>query len=130
MTGRGSAAIVDGAASSIGKAAQFLLEDEIKYVTVLFSDIVGSTALVADISRRGAVSPHAAVTLMSEAILGFGGTINKILGDGVLAFFGAPTSQEDHALRACCAAQCMHKAASSSVLPLAYASAWLRDRRS
>src|ERR1700733_6835798 len=88
----------------IGRAAQFLLEDEIKYVTVLFGDIVDSTALVADVSPDEAqfrLTP--AVTLMSEAILEFGGTINQILGDGVLAFFGAPTSQEDHALRACCA---------------------------
>src|SRR5690349_2364958 len=66
-------------------AARFLAEDELKYVTVLFGDLVDSTALVADVSPEEAQLRLApVVALMSEAVREFGGTINQVLGDGVL----------------------------------------------
>ena len=92
--------------------SQSLLDGELKYVTVLFGDIVGSTEMVAGRSPDEAqeiLTP--AVKAMIEAVQAFGGTLNHVLGDGVMALFGAPLSQEDHALRACCAALRMHEAA-------------------
>jgi len=87
-----------------------LRDSELKYVTVLFSDIVGSTEMVADRSPDEAQSILTpAVREMVEAVQAFGGTLNQVLGDGVMALFGAPLSQEDHALRACCAALSMHE---------------------
>jgi class 3 adenylate cyclase/tetratricopeptide (TPR) repeat protein len=105
---------------SAAKAAQLLAEDELKYVTVLFADIVNSTAMVADVAPDEAqflLTP--AVKIMLEAVREFGGTINRVVGDGVLAFFGFPHSQEDHALRACCAAQRMHEEAANLAVPAA-----------
>ena len=86
--------------------------EELKFVTVLFADIVGSTALVANQAAEDAkaiLSP--AVGAMTDAVQAFGGSLNTILGDGVMALFGVPFSQEDHASRACCAAFRMHAAA-------------------
>ena len=54
-----------------------------------------------------------AVEAMVETVRVFGGTLNQVLGDGVMALFGAPLSQEDHALLACCAAFKMHEAVSA-----------------
>ncbi len=103
-----------------GRAARLLQEDELKYVTVLFADIVNSTALVADVLPDEAqVLLTPAVKIMLDAVREFGGTINRVVGDGVLAFFGFPHSQEDHALRACCAAQRMHEEAGQLGAPAA-----------
>ena len=86
-------------------------EDELKYVTVLFADIVGSTELVAGQPAEEAQAIlMPAVTAMTAAVQAFGGSLNTILGDGVMALFGVPFSQEDHASRACCAAFRMHAA--------------------
>ncbi|HTI82575.1 MAG TPA: adenylate/guanylate cyclase domain-containing protein [Acetobacteraceae bacterium] len=92
-------------------ASEAPLASEVKYVTVLFADIVGSTELVADRSpddARSILEP--AVDALVESVEAFGGTLNRVLGDAIMALFGAPLSQEDHALRACCAAQRMHEA--------------------
>src|SRR5262245_18594044 len=73
-----------------------VLEGEVKYVTVLFADIVDSTQLVAGRPPDEAetiLSP--AVSAMVEAVRAFGGIVNQMLGDGVMALFGAPQSQED-----------------------------------
>jgi class 3 adenylate cyclase/tetratricopeptide (TPR) repeat protein len=90
-------------------------EGELKYVSVMFADIVNSTDLVASRSPDDAeaiLSPT--VRLMLDAVHAFGGIVNQLRGDGVLALFGAPQSQEDQALRACCAALRMHEAANLS----------------
>lgn len=86
------------------------LDGELKYVTVLFGDIANSTGMVAGHSpdeAQAILTP--AVKVMVAAVQAFGGTLNQVLGDGVMALFGAPLSQEDHALRACCAAFRMHE---------------------
>jgi class 3 adenylate cyclase/tetratricopeptide (TPR) repeat protein len=100
-------------------APQNVLEGEVKYITVLFADIVDSTQLVAERSPDEAetvLSP--AVAAMIEAVRAFGGIVNQLLGDGAMALFGAPHSQEDHALRACCAALRMHEAVAASGAPV------------
>jgi class 3 adenylate cyclase/tetratricopeptide (TPR) repeat protein len=84
---------------------------EIKYATALFADIVGSTEMVAELApdeAQAILSP--AVEAMADVIRALGGTLNQVVGDGVMALFGVPVSQEDHALRACCAALDLHVA--------------------
>src|SRR5215470_2481620 len=81
------------------------LEGERKQVTVLFADLKSSMDLF---SNR---DPEEARTLldpilerMMEAVHHYEGTVNQVLGDGIMAIFGAPLAHEDHAVRACYAA--------------------------
>jgi len=87
------------------------LAGERKLVTVLFADLKDSTELI-----RG-LDPEAAQQLLDPALHGmmdavhrFEGTVNQVLGDGIMALFGAPLAHEDHALRACYAALAMQTA--------------------
>jgi ABC-type oligopeptide transport system substrate-binding subunit/class 3 adenylate cyclase len=76
-----------------------------KPVTILFSDIVGSTAIANRLDPeewREVVSR--AHSIVSQAVHSYEGTIAQLLGDGVLAFFGAPITHEDDPLRAALAA--------------------------
>ena len=50
-----------------------------------------------------------AVGLLSEAVQRYGGTVNRVTGDGLMALFGAPFTDEEHALGACCAALAMQE---------------------
>jgi hypothetical protein len=84
------------------------LEGERKQVTVLFADIKDSTELIRDLDPEEAqklIDP--AIHLMMEAVHRFEGTVNQVLGDGIMALFGAPIAHEDHAARACYAALAM-----------------------
>src|SRR5713101_6400448 len=81
------------------------LEGERKQVTVLFADLKGSMELLADRDpeeARGILDP--VLELMMEAVHRYEGTVNQVMGDGVMALFGAPLAHEDHAVRACYAA--------------------------
>ncbi len=81
------------------------LEGERKRVTVLFADLKGSMELLADRDPEDArtiLDP--VLELMMEAVHRFEGTVNQVMGDGIMALFGAPIAHEDHALRACYAA--------------------------
>ncbi len=87
------------------------LEGERKQVTVLFADIKDSTELIRDLDPEAAqqlLDPvlHA----MMAAVHRYEGTVNQVLGDGIMALFGAPLAHEDHALRACYAALTMQTA--------------------
>jgi class 3 adenylate cyclase/tetratricopeptide (TPR) repeat protein len=87
-----------------------LLRKERKHVTVLFADISGSTDLIDGVDPEQAVETlDPALNAMREAIRHYGGTVNEVRGDGVMALFGAPIAQEDHALRACHAALALQK---------------------
>jgi class 3 adenylate cyclase/tetratricopeptide (TPR) repeat protein len=81
------------------------LEGERKQVTVLFCDVVGSTALA---ERLGAEAMHDLLSRFFKLALAaahrYEGTINQFLGDGFMALFGAPIAHEDHAQRALLAA--------------------------
>jgi adenylate cyclase len=69
--------------------------------TVLFADLVGFTAFAENAPpERVAESLDAFLDLSVEAIFRAGGTLDKFIGDCVMAFFGAPVAQPDHALRA------------------------------
>src|SRR5919106_677753 len=87
------------------------LEGERKQVTVLFADIKDSTELIRDLDPEDAqklLDP--AIHMMMEAVHRFEGTVNQVLGDGVMSIFGAPIAHEDHAARACYAALAMQSA--------------------
>src|SRR5262245_29187411 len=88
------------------------LEGEGKQVTVLFADIKDSTELIRDLDPEAAqqlLDP--ALHIMMDAVHRYEGTVNQVLGDGIMALFGAPLAHEDHALRACYAALTTHLAA-------------------
>ncbi|HEY2292694.1 MAG TPA: adenylate/guanylate cyclase domain-containing protein [Thermoanaerobaculia bacterium] len=68
--------------------------------TVLFADLVGFTTFAENAPpERVAESIDAFLDLSVEAIFRAGGTLDKFIGDCVMAFFGAPVAQRDHALR-------------------------------
>ncbi len=78
---------------------------ERKNVTILFADTVGSTGLLSRLDlEEGRSLLETVVGEMGAAVRAFGGVVNQINGDGVMALFGAPQALEDHAMRACCAA--------------------------
>jgi class 3 adenylate cyclase/predicted ATPase len=78
---------------------------ERKTITALFADIKGSVELMQDLDPEDAsqlIDP--AITLMIATVHEFEGYVDKCTGDGILALFGAPLAQEDHAQRAVFAA--------------------------
>jgi class 3 adenylate cyclase len=84
------------------------LEGERKQVTVLFSDLKGSMELLADRDPEDArqlLDP--VLERMMAAVHHYEGTVNQVMGDGIMALFGAPIAHEDHAVRACYAALAM-----------------------
>jgi len=87
------------------------LEGERKQVTVLFADLKGSMELLADRDpeeARKIIDP--VLELMMEAVHRYEGTVNQVMGDGIMALFGAPLAHEDHATRACYTALRMQNA--------------------
>jgi class 3 adenylate cyclase/tetratricopeptide (TPR) repeat protein len=91
----------------LSKAA---LEGERKQVTVLFADLKGSMELLADRDpeeARKILDP--VLERMMEAVHRYEGTVNQVMGDGIMALFGAPLAHEDHAVRGCYAALWMQE---------------------
>ena len=87
------------------------LEGERKQVTVLFVDLKGSMELLADRDpeeARQLLDP--VLERMMAAVHRYEGTVNQVLGDGIMALFGAPIAHEDHAVRACYAALAVQEA--------------------
>ena len=92
-------------------ASRAALEGERKQVTVLFADLKGSTELIEGLDpeeARKLLDP--ALHIMMDAVHRYEGTVNQVLGDGIMALFGAPVAHEDHAVRACYAALAMQAA--------------------
>jgi class 3 adenylate cyclase/DNA-binding winged helix-turn-helix (wHTH) protein/tetratricopeptide (TPR) repeat protein len=86
-------------------APRTTLEGERKQVTVLFAHLDGATGLLADRNPEDArkmLDP--VLKSMMEAVHIYEGTVNQVMGDGIVALFGAPLAHEDHAVRACYAA--------------------------
>src|ERR687887_22777 len=84
------------------------LEGERKQVTVLFADLKGSMELLAERDpeeARQLLDP--VLERMMAAVHRYEGTVNQVMGDGIMALFGAPIAHEDHAVRACYAALAM-----------------------
>jgi class 3 adenylate cyclase len=81
------------------------LEGERKQVTVLFADLKGSMELLADRDpeeARQLLDP--VLERMMAAVHRYEGTVNQVMGDGIMALFGTLLAHEDHAVRACYAA--------------------------
>src|SRR5262249_9194102 len=87
------------------RTAKSTLEGERKQVTVLFADLKSSMELLVDRDpeeAREILDP--VVERMMDAVHRYEGTVNQVMGDGIMALFGAPVAHEDHAVRACFAA--------------------------
>src|SRR5262245_40051963 len=84
---------------------------ERKQVTVLFAELKGAMELLADRDpeeARQLLDP--VLERMMAAVHRYEGTVNQVMGDGIMALFGAPLAHEDHAVRACYAALAMQAA--------------------
>jgi class 3 adenylate cyclase len=93
------------------RTSRSALEGERKLVTVLFADLKGSMELLADRDpeeARQLLDP--VLERMMAAVHRYEGTVNQVMGDGIMALFGAPLAHEDHAARACYAALAMQAA--------------------
>lgn len=78
------------------------IQGERRIVTIMFCDVKGSTALAESLD------PEEVMDIMNDAfeamigpVLRQGGTLARLMGDGILAFFGAPVAHEDDPVRAC-----------------------------
>ncbi len=81
------------------------LGGEKRVLTVFFSDLAGFTSLSEKLTPEEVVMLlNRYLTAMTDIILASGGLIDKYEGDAIMAFWGAPLPQEDHAVRACMAA--------------------------
>ena len=93
------------------RSSRSALEGERKQVTVLFADLRGSLELLAERDpeeARALLDP--VLELMMDAVHRYEGTVNQVMGDVIMAIFGAPLAHEDHAVRACYAALAMQSA--------------------
>src|SRR5262249_10147574 len=90
----------------------------------LFADVRGSLEIIAD---RDPEEAKAVLDPVLERLVGavkaFGGTVNRTIGDGIMALFGAPIAYEDHALRAASASVAMLQA----VRELTHEPGWKSD---
>src|ERR687898_357229 len=85
--------------------AHVRVEGERKYVTVLFADVVDSTGLGERLDpEQVAEIMNGAFAFLNASVKKYDGTIARLLGDAILAFFGAPVAHEDDAERAVLAA--------------------------
>jgi class 3 adenylate cyclase/tetratricopeptide (TPR) repeat protein len=91
--------------------ARAAIEGERKQVTVLFADIKGSMEVFAGRDPEDAQKLFDPVLeRMIEAVHRYEGTVNRVMGDGIMSLFGAPIAHEDHAVRACYAGLRMQEA--------------------
>jgi predicted ATPase/class 3 adenylate cyclase len=86
-------------------AAKGKIEGERRVVTILFSDVKGSTSLAENLDPEEVLEiMNGAFDVLIEPITRYEGTLARLMGDAILAFFGAPIAHEDDAYRACRAA--------------------------
>jgi adenylate cyclase len=83
---------------------------ERKDITILFSDLRGFTTISENMDPKTLSQfLNEYLSEMTDIVFEFGGTLDKYIGDAVMAFWGAPVDQPDHALRACLAGLKMQK---------------------
>ena len=98
-------------AAAQGSGGDAVLGAQDREISVLFADIVGFTALAESLApSEVAAMLNRFFSEMTEAIFAEEGTVDKFIGDAILAVFGAPVEQPDHAQRAVRAAQAMRRA--------------------
>jgi adenylate cyclase len=94
---------------------QVALGGERREVTILFADVVSFTRFAEEAPpERVTAFLNELFTVLTEVVFRHGGTVDKFLGDSVMAIFGAPADQDDHAVRAVMAAEDMHRFVSAS----------------
>ena len=99
--------------SKLDRRPQVADDGERKKITVLFADIADSTAIIENLDPEAAAGLlQPLLDAMKRSVHRYGGTVNKIQGDGIMALFGAPVAMEDHAVMGCYAALTMQAAAS------------------
>ena len=84
------------------------VESEERELTVMFTDIVGFTPICEGMNAKEVaefINDH--LTILAECVEAEGGTIDKYIGDALMAFWGAPEKMENTAIGACRAAKCM-----------------------
>jgi hypothetical protein len=94
------------------------IEGERKHVTVLFADLKGSMELLGDRDpeeARRLLDP--VLERMMDAVHRYEGTVNQVMGDGIMALFGAPLALEEHAVRGCYAALAMQESIRGTPTP-------------
>jgi len=96
----------------IGKGHKIIsLDGESRVLTVLFCDIQDFTKIAEELNPKQVVSLlNKYFTALSKIIFSHNGTIDKFIGDSIMAFWGAPYEQNDHAQKAVLAAMEMDKA--------------------
>jgi adenylate cyclase len=78
---------------------------ESRFMTVLFADLQDFSSLAEQMAPNDLLAQLSVYfETVSQAIAEEHGTVDKFIGDGVMAFWGAPTRRDDHVLRACCGA--------------------------
>jgi adenylate cyclase len=98
----------DAVVDEIMKMGEVVLTGEKREATVLFADIRNFTGLAESLSPEKVVGVlNEVLGRLSDAVLTCGGTLDKFLGDGLMAVFGAPVKHDDDAMRAVQAAQMM-----------------------
>jgi adenylate cyclase len=98
---RQDARFCDACGSPITSAA---ITAEYKQVTVLFADVVHSMDIAKAVGAERLREIMAELVDRSRRVVRrYGGTVDKFVGDGIMAVFGAPSALEDHAVRACLA---------------------------
>jgi adenylate cyclase len=100
----------------LGTLTDGLIVGDRRVVSALFADLVGYTRLVAEFDLEEVrARVDGALGLLSQAVLHFGGSVEKFAGDAVLAVFGAPVAHDDDALRSCLCALEMQAAMARNV---------------
>jgi len=85
--------------------SQLQLGGEQREITAFFSDVEGFTSISEQLSPSEVVSLlNEYLTVATDVLLKYGGTVDKFEGDAIVAFFGAPVTQSDHSYRCCMAA--------------------------
>jgi len=106
-----SPAVVDRIMAKQNTTGDDVLAAHDRDISVLFADVVGFTALAESLApSEVAAILNRFFSEMTEAIFAEEGTVDKFIGDAILAVFGAPVEQPDHARRAVRAAQAMRRA--------------------
>ncbi|MBL8898678.1 MAG: FHA domain-containing protein [Planctomycetes bacterium] len=99
--GRYHAPSVVARIASAAERAGGVMQSEERELTVLFADLAGFTRFAEQLPAREVTQVlNRILEQLTQAVFAAGGTLDKFLGDAVMAFFGAPLAQPDHASRA------------------------------